>query len=195
MTNVNHERLAETLESGVDFKSRTIYLIDDVCRKMSRKAIIALRQLDEKPGDITVILDSPGGDEYEGWAIYDAFKQAQNRITVVGTGYVMSMAALVLQMAAPGRRFLTANSRFMIHDGAQKVGEGYAAAHSSVVIAAGKEQAANNLRYCEVLARRSKSRLEVVQDLSLHESYFSAAEAVGRGFADRICFQLHGDFK
>jgi ATP-dependent protease ClpP protease subunit len=185
-----YKRLDGLRDKLVDPKKRVIYLWGSVDRQLSFEAITALKLLDETPGYITVVLNSDGGDEYEGWAIHDAFIAAKNPVKIIGTGQVMSMAAILLQMTDRklGRRWLTPNTRFMIHDGAQKVGEGKAAAHSSIVIACGREQEKNNARYVKRLADRSGLPFGSVRDMSLRETYMSAQEACDSGFADGLYF-------
>lgn len=196
-----HERLAEIIETGVDFSRRRIYINGDVDSMMSIKAIAALHILDSTPGLITVYLDTGGGDEYEAWAVYDAFKGAHNNVMVIGLGQVMSAGAILLNMASKGFRFLSRSCRFMIHNG-QGCFENNQP-HSSVVRALGREQSANDERYAQMLAESSfdqgyhifdswssreryLAHLQQIKDLCMNETYLSADEALTMNFCDGL---------
>lgn len=189
------DKLESIIELGADLEKRVIYLYGDVDGEMSKKALAALSLLDRQKGPITVVIDSPGGDEYEGWAIIDAFCQARQKVLTIGYGQVMSMAAALLQMG--DERRMAPCARFMIHPGSQNLGD----AHSNVVIAAGKEQEINNRRYSLLFSDRiiamGKRRPDVwpkghgelaasVYRMSLEETFLSADEALQYGFIDAI---------
>lgn len=67
----------------------------------------------DKP--ITIIMNNPGGDEYDGFAIYDAIKNCMNHVTIIVFGKAMSMGGIILQAA--DKRIMSKNSRFMMHYG------------------------------------------------------------------------------
>jgi ATP-dependent protease ClpP protease subunit len=62
--------------------------------------------------DRKLLLSSPGGSLYEGWAIHDLIKGKVDEIGVVG---VCASAATIILLAAP-IRWGTMNSRFLIHN-------------------------------------------------------------------------------
>jgi len=86
---------------------------------MAQRAIKNLHILDsmvptgDKP--ITIIMNSPGGDVLHGMSIYDAVAACKNHVTIVVTGYGMSIAAWILQAA--DHRVMTKHSRLMVHTG------------------------------------------------------------------------------
>lgn len=89
---------------------------DVVDFEMSERAIKNLIHLDsENNNDITVILKSTGGFEYEGVAIYDTIKQCESDVNIIVSGNAMSMASIILQ--AGTRRIIQPNARVMIHYG------------------------------------------------------------------------------
>lgn len=176
------ERLEAIQELGADLHQRRIYLFGDVTPDMSWKAITALDLLKRDGKPISVILNSGGGDEYEGWAIYDAFVPFRKYISVYAVGQAMSMAAILLQIGS--RRLLAPNLRFMIHNGHGPDFKG--APHASVLKAWGKEQHINDKRYAAELAARSKLTFQEVEAMCEQETFMSAEEAVRDGFADQI---------
>jgi ATP-dependent Clp protease protease subunit len=82
---------------------------------MAERAIKGLHLLDKKDGNITVLMNNPGGDWYHGMAIYDAIKGCNNHVTIKVSGHAMSMGAVILQAA--DERVLAPNSSVMIHYG------------------------------------------------------------------------------
>lgn len=82
---------------------------------MAERIIKGLTILDQTDGEITIIMNNPGGDEYDGLGIYDAIKACKNHITIIVYGKAMSMGGIILQAA--DKRIMSENSRFMMHYG------------------------------------------------------------------------------
>lgn len=73
-------------------------------------------------GPVRVLLMSPGGGVFAGWAIYDAIRLLVERgveIVVEVRGYAASMAAIILQAAS--RRLIAKNARLLIHEVSQSM--------------------------------------------------------------------------
>jgi ATP-dependent protease ClpP protease subunit len=84
--------------------------------KMSTMFIKNLRALDQDSSkDITIHMQSIGGDWNDGIAIYDAIKMCRSRITIISYGQAESMSSIILQAAH--KRLLTRNSYVMVHYG------------------------------------------------------------------------------
>jgi ATP-dependent Clp endopeptidase proteolytic subunit ClpP len=92
--------------------------------EMAQRIIKGLHILDSSApeGDkpITIIMNNPGGDTFDGMAIYDAIKACKNHVTIVVYGKAMSMGGIILQAA--DKRIMSANSRFMMHYGSFGMG-------------------------------------------------------------------------
>lgn len=134
---------------------------------------------------ITILLNSPGGDEDEGWAIYDAIRNSRNPVRIIVYGQAFSMAAAIFQAADIGQRLMTRHSSFMMHPGWRDYEE---AVHMAKVIAEGKWAEVANAKYLDVIADRTgdKSTFDEVEKAFLKETIFTSDAAVGRGFADAI---------
>lgn len=87
--------------------------------EMAQRVIKGLHILDSSaPGGdkpITIIMNNPGGDEYDGLGIYDAIKACKNHVTIIAYGKAMSMGGIILQAA--DKRVMSHNCRFMMHYG------------------------------------------------------------------------------
>jgi ATP-dependent Clp protease protease subunit len=74
-----------------------------------------LSELDSNATDITVHIYSPGGDVFEGQAIYNGLKNTGKKIKVLIEGVCASIATLIAGAADPGQLFINNNSQFMVH--------------------------------------------------------------------------------
>lgn len=173
--------------------NRTIRLFGDVDNEMTTKLVKKLSALGRTKGEITFLLDSGGGDEDEGWAIYDLIKQARQPTRIIVYGQALSMAAAILQ--AGKKRLMTPNSSFMIHPGWRVYSNGFV--HTNTAIADGDWMKTANRKYLDVLASRATpkkprqtsaylaTRLKV-EEWFQQEKTFTAVEAVDFGFADAL---------
>lgn len=173
------ERIESTYNFGVDFKTRTVYIIGEIEAEVSKKAIIGIHMLDSTKGPITIVLNTIGGDSFEGFAIYDAIKSCKNHTTTVGMGAVMSMGAAIFQ--AGDLRQMSPNARFMIHNGSVSY-DGEADKAKNFL----SDLDTDNEVYRKILAERSGLPMLKVKSMCDKETYMTAQEAVEKGFADEI---------
>ena len=82
-------------------KTRTILLTGEVDKDLSERVIrhlLLLESISDEP--ITLLVDSPGGDVYAGFSIFDMLRFVKAPVRIVGMGLVASAAALIL-LAVP----------------------------------------------------------------------------------------------
>ena len=72
-------------------------------------------ELDPKATDYTVHIFSPGGDVFEGQAIYNGLINTGKSIKVLVEGVCASIATLIAGAADPGKLFINKNSQWMVH--------------------------------------------------------------------------------
>ena len=65
--------------------------------------------------DISLYINSPGGDVSAGWAIMDTMRYIKPNVSTIGMGLVASMAAVLLAAGEKGKRFVLPNTQVMIH--------------------------------------------------------------------------------
>ena len=109
-----------TLNDRIDeaiLHSRRLFFCDAVDNETAKDAIRKLWYLEiTNPGKpILFIINSPGGAIDSGFAIWDQVKMLTSPVTTMVTGLAASMGSILSLCAAPGRRFATPFSRFMIH--------------------------------------------------------------------------------
>lgn len=74
-----------------------------------------LNELDPAAEDYVVHIYSPGGDVFEGQAIYNGLRNTGKKIKVLIEGVCASIATLIAAAADPGQLFIQQQSQFMIH--------------------------------------------------------------------------------
>ena len=65
--------------------------------------------------DISMYINSPGGDVSAGWAIMDTMQYIKSPVSTIGMGMVASMGAVLLAAGEKGKRFALPNAEIMIH--------------------------------------------------------------------------------
>jgi ATP-dependent Clp endopeptidase proteolytic subunit ClpP len=136
-----------------DEETREIYLVGTIEDSMFQSAIIALRRLDRTRGNITIILNTPGGEISAGLAIYDAINMCKNKVICHCFGQCMSMGVAVLM--ACDTRLSSPECRFMVHDCTSSFGE-MATLKMALYF---NEHSFLKDRYCKILADNSELSL------------------------------------
>jgi ATP-dependent Clp protease protease subunit len=65
--------------------------------------------------DISLYINSPGGEVYAGLAIMDTMQYIKPNVSTIGMGLVASMASVLLAAGTKGKRFLLPDATVMIH--------------------------------------------------------------------------------
>ena len=65
--------------------------------------------------DISLYINSPGGDVTAGWAIMDTMRYIKSPVSTIGMGLVASMGSVLLAAGEKGKRFVLPNTEIMIH--------------------------------------------------------------------------------
>lgn len=167
-------------------RGRTVPIVGEVTDALFLNVLIQLRQLDREVGDIHIVLNSEGGLERAGYAIYDAIKACKNKVVVEVYGGAFSIAAVILQAA--DQRLMAPEAQFMVHNGtigSSEIGDGEELKQDSVVSVA-EQIKKDNRRYYRILSERSQQPLETVETWCKDETFFDAEEAVLAGFADAV---------
>lgn len=141
-----------------------------------------LRYLQQKGPDkeITVFINSPGGDVDSGLALYDVMKGISCPIRTVCLGVAASMGAVLF--AAGNKREILPHGRVMIHD---------PLISSTGGSALQLQEISRNLlkireELCAILARHTGKTLDEIYEKTARDSWFTAEEAVEFGLADRV---------
>jgi len=130
---------------------------------------------------ITIYVDTYGGSVDSGMLMYDTMSICQSPIRTIGIGKVMSAGSLILASGDPGNRFVTKNTRVMIH----QISGGMRGTMSDMDIEM-KEMARLHDQYAAIMSKHTgKTKKQILEDLSIN-NYMTAAEAVKYGLADKV---------
>lgn len=174
-------RLHEIHESGIDWKTRTVWIVGGLSAEKAYQYIPGIRLLDETRGGIKVSIMSNGGDEGGGFALFDTLRTLKNPVTTSTFGHAFSIAALIFQ--AGDTRLIAPSAEIMMHNGSVSLDGGDINTDYIEDLAA--EAVKNNGRYHRAIAARAGLDLEKIVKWCKDERYFSAEEAVAEGLADR----------
>jgi ATP-dependent Clp protease protease subunit len=98
-------------------KDRIIFLgtpIDDVVSNIVIAQLLHLESEDPDK-DISIYINSPGGEITGLFAMYDTMQFIKNEISTICLGQAASAAAVILAAGTPGKRFVLPHSRVLIH--------------------------------------------------------------------------------
>ncbi|NCU29618.1 ATP-dependent Clp protease proteolytic subunit [Candidatus Saccharibacteria bacterium] len=98
-------------------KERIIFLGEEVNEVTANLVVAQLLFLahEDPAKDISLYINSPGGNVYDGLAIYDTMNFIKPDVATYGIGLQASMGAFLLSSGAKGKRFCLPHSKVMIH--------------------------------------------------------------------------------
>jgi len=130
-------------------------------------------------GTIDVHINSPGGDVYDGLAIYHAIKHSQATVNTHVDGLAASAASFI---AMAGKEIIVGrNSRMMIHDASTMA---YGNAQDMRETAEWLDEESDNI--ADIYAQRAGGEASAWRETMKGEQWYSSDQAVAAGLADRI---------
>ena len=98
-------------------RDRIVMISGPIDMAMANTVVAQLLFLEsENPNaDISLDLNTPGGEVNAGWAIMDTMQYIKPDVSTIGMGLVASMAAVLLAAGEKGKRFVLPNTQVMIH--------------------------------------------------------------------------------
>ncbi len=164
-------------------KERIIFLGGTVNSDVANLIIAQLIFLEhEDPKkDITIYINSPGGEVTAGLAMYDTMQFIKPDVSTICIGMAASMGAVLLSGGTKGKRMALSNSEVMIH---QVMGgaEGQA---TDIEISA-RHILKMKARLNNILAEQTGQSIKKVEKDTDRDYYMSAEEAQEYGIIDKI---------
>ena len=154
--------------------------IDDQIANLVVAQLLHLESEDPEK-DISLYVNSPGGQVYAGLAIYDTMQFIKPDVQTTCVGIAMSMGALILTGGTTGKRFALPNSRILIH---QPSG-GFEGPAADIEIHA-REVLDLRHRLDEIYAKHTGKPLEQVRADMERDRYMSPEQAVEYGLIDAV---------
>lgn len=165
------------------FRRREIYCTGEIDSESANGIIVQLHflALEDPEKEITLYINSPGGEVSSGLAVYDAMQAVSCPVKTVCIGMAASMAALLF--AAGARREMLPHGRVLIHD---PLIPGNLAGSALKIDSVAKDLMQTRETVGRILAEHTGHSLDEVLEKTATDCYFSAPEAVAWGLADCI---------
>ncbi len=89
--------------------------VDAQSMKEATTFVLKANQIFKPSQELTIFINTLGGDCYDGFAFIDVMEISRNPIKTVGLGNIVSMGVLILAAGNKGRRIMTKNTQVMAH--------------------------------------------------------------------------------
>lgn len=182
------EKKEEKKQEGQDplaekfLKTRQILMSGEVSEELADKICRQLLILEADSSDpIYLYIDSPGGDVYAGFAIFDTIRFISAPVYTIGMGLVASAAALILLAAPKERRLGFVNSSYLIH----QPSSGMKGVATDIEIHAA-ELAKTRTKINEIIADETGTALDKVSKDTDRDYWLNAEESVEYGLISRV---------
>ena len=162
---------------------RIIMLCDEVNDATASLVVAQLLHLESQDAekDISLYINSPGGEVYSGLAILDTMNFIKPQVSTICVGMAASMAAVLLSAGAKGKRFCLPHSKVMIHQPS-----GGAQGQQTEIEIVAEEIKKTRRELNQILSDASGQPIEKVQADTERDNYLTASEALDYGLIDRI---------
>lgn len=163
--------------------SRIVFLgvpIDDDVANIIQAQLLFLESVDDK-ADISLYLNTPGGQVSSGLAIYDTMQLIAPKVGTICTGMAASMGAVLLCAGEKGKRAALPHSRVLIH---QPLGG--AQGQASDILIAAREIEKTRTELCGIIASHSGQPFEKVLSDADRDYWMTSSEALEYGMIDKV---------
>lgn len=162
---------------------RIIFLGEEINSTTANLVVAQLLHLESQDAekDISLYINSPGGEVYSGLAILDTMNFIKPQVSTICVGMAASMAAVLLSAGAKGKRFCLPHSKVMIHQPS-----GGAQGQQTEIEIVAEEIKKTRRELNQILSDASGQPFEKVQADTERDNYMSAQEALDYGLIDRI---------
>ena len=162
---------------------RIIFLGEEINSVTANLVIAQLLHLESQDAekDISLYINSPGGEVYSGLAILDTMNYIKPQVSTICVGMAASMAAVLLASGAKGKRFCLPNSIVMIHQPS-----GGAQGQQTEIEIAAREIRETRVTLNKILSDATGQPFEKVQADTERDNYMRAQAALEYGLVDRI---------
>jgi ATP-dependent Clp protease protease subunit len=164
-------------------KERIIFLgtpIDDTVSNLMIAQLLHLESEDPDK-DISIYINSPGGEITGLFAIYDTMQYIKPEVQTICVGQAASAAAVLLAAGAPGKRYALPHARVLIHQP-----HGGASGQAVDIEIQAKEIARMRQTLDELLAHHTGQPKERVRNDTDRDFIMSALEAKDYGMIDEV---------
>ena len=162
---------------------RIVFLGEEITRDSANLVIAQLLHLESQDPDkdISLYIDSPGGEVYAGLGILDTMNFIKPDVSTICVGMAASMASVLLAAGAKGKRLALPNSMILIHQpssGAQ--------GQETEIEFADRETKWIRGHMDELLSEYTGQPVEKIHADTERDNYMRAQEAMEYGLVDKV---------
>ena len=164
---------------------RIVFLGTPVDDQIANLVVAQLLHLEsEDPDkDISIYINTPGGDVYAGLAIYDTMQFIKPDVATICVGIAMSMGAVILAGGTKGKRMALPNAKMLIH---QVWSPGGGQGQATDIEIRARETINLKRRIEEIIAQHSNQSVEKVSKDMDRDYFLSSQEAKDYGIIDNV---------
>ena len=164
-------------------RERIVFLGTPINGQVANVIVAQLLFLDREDSerDISLYINSPGGEIAAGLAIYDTIQLIQAPVSTIAVGMTASMATILLTAGTKGRRYAPPHATIHVH---QPLG-GVQGQAADIEIAAREILRKRDLLN-EILQRHTGMGPEQIERITDRDFYMTAQEAVEYGIVDKV---------
>ena len=165
-------------------KSRTVVISQQVDAKLTSKVLSQLVLLEQEAEDqpLTVFINSPGGEIFSGFAIFDMLNFISCPVTTIVTGFAASMGSILSLAADKGHRYAMPQAKIMIH---QPLLMGYQGRATECEIQA-REILKTRDHLVKLYSEQTGKSHEEIKKALDRDNWFTAEEALEYGLIDKV---------
>ena len=161
---------------------RIIFISGEIDDNVASIVISSLLYLDSLSNDdISLYINSPGGQVSSGLAIFDTMNFIASDVSTIGVGLCASMGAFLLSSGTKGKRYVLGNTEVMIHE----ILGGSQGQATEIKIQADHILSLRE-RLNKILAHNTNKSLKEINNDTSRDYYMNAEEAKKYGLIDEI---------
>ncbi|ERI04639.1 endopeptidase Clp [Atopobium sp. oral taxon 810 str. F0209] len=162
---------------------RIVFLGEEITRESANLVIAQLLHLESQDPDkdISLYIDSPGGEVYAGLGILDTMNFIKPDISTICVGMAASMASVLLAAGTKGKRMALPNSMVLIH----QPSSGAQGQQTDIQIVADETKWIRE-HLNELLASYTGQPVEKINADTERDNYLRAQQAMEYGLVDRV---------
>ena len=164
-------------------RERIIFVGTPIDDQVANVVVAQLLYLSREDADreISMYINSPGGQIYAGLAIFDTMRMISNKISTVAVGVTASFGTVLLAAGTKGQRYALPHATIHMH---QPLGGAQGQA-SDIEIQA-REILRLKERLNEIMAESTGQKIEVIERDTERDFYMNAQQAVEYGLVDKV---------
>lgn len=162
---------------------RIVFLGEPITRDSANLVIAQLLHLESQDPDkdISLYIDSPGGEVYAGLGILDTMNFIKPDVSTICVGMAASMASVLLAAGTKGKRLALPNSMVLIH----QPSSGAQGQQTDIQIVADETKWIRN-HMNELLSQYTGQPVEKINADTERDNYMRAQEALEYGLVDKV---------